>query len=595
MVTIYEDQDQYSILEKPGEVEETNGGSDTIHYEDKESETDDKIVQEKLVSDQKPKEKELGDISGYTEAFLDSFEQKLRAAEVGGGPTVKVSETFGGLARLYERVRMAIEYKGEHVLRRNAIERILKRLVWEKTSVRSNIDDAKVAKLLIKELIWARYIKNGSIPQLKVTQLEKIIDKYLYFLQNIDNMPMGISSSNIRLWLWGIASSEIEDLIEPTYREIFVKLMCDWFKNYFDWTDLSIPDHEKDIQVYLAVHRSFTKSDEPIMRYHLLLKEVPNWKEIDREGIHKVIVKFPELYTEIENHLEYQGRFALYRKVQRHAAAFDIFRDIAFTKHEELRGILLHKKDFEDTIRLDCDKKYRQIRQKVRTGIVRSIVYIFITKVFFAMIIEIPYEVFMYNSVLYLPLSINLVLPPLMMLVIGLSIKVPGARNTEAIIDRLKTVVYTTKSEPLPFSIEKAKTSSTMAFIFGGLYFFLFILVFGTITYFLSLLHFSVMGMLVFFAFLSMVVLFAFRVRFNATQLKVDSDQEGIGGHFASYLTLPFLYFGSYLSQGLAKINFFGVILDFLIEVPLKNIIEIFEEWTSFLKEKREEVVEIPE
>jgi len=35
--------------------------------------------------------------------------------------------------------------------------------------------------------------------------------------------------------------------------------------------------------------------------------------------------------------------------------------------------------------------------------------------------------------------------------------------------------------------------------------------------------------------------------------------------------------------------------LDFLIEIPLKNIIEVFEEWTSFLREKKEEVVEIPE
>jgi hypothetical protein len=78
-------------------------------------------------------------------------------------------------------------------------------------------------------------------------------------------------------------------------------------------------------------------------------------------------------------------------------------------------------------------------------------------------------------------------------------------------------------------------------------------------------------------------------------QLKVEGDEEGMAGHFSSYLTLPFLYFGSYLSQGFAKINFFGVVLDFLIEVPLKSIIEVFEEWTSFLREKKEEVIEMPE
>ena len=95
--------------------------------------------------------------------------------------------------------------------------------------------------------------------------------------------------------------------------------------------------------------------------------------------------------------------------------------------------------------------------------------------------------------------------------------------------------------------------------------------------------------------FLSAVLLFAFRIRYNANQLKVESGDESFWGHIVSYLTLPFLNFGFYLSRGLAKINFLTIILDFLIEIPLKNVIEIFEEWTSFLREKREEVIEIPE
>jgi hypothetical protein len=62
-----------------------------------------------------------------------------------------------------------------------------------------------------------------------------------------------------------------------------------------------------------------------------------------------------------------------------------------------------------------------------------------------------------------------------------------------------------------------------------------------------------------------------------------------------NYLMLPFLNAGFFLSKGLAKINFFSVFLDFIIEAPLKSIIEVFEEWTSFMREKKEEVVEMPE
>ena len=74
-----------------------------------------------------------------------------------------------------------------------------------------------------------------------------------------------------------------------------------------------------------------------------------------------------------------------------------------------------------------------------------------------------------------------------------------------------------------------------------------------------------------------------------------DADDEGFVGHIINYLTLPFLNLGFYLSRGLAKINFFTIIFDFIIEAPLKTVLEIIEEWTSFIRQKKEEVVEMPE
>ena len=73
-------------------------------------------------------------LSNFIEKFLSTFEKKLSVLKKDGEPTVQVSEVLGGLARLYERIRTTVEYKGEHVLRRNAIERILKRLVWQEKS-----------------------------------------------------------------------------------------------------------------------------------------------------------------------------------------------------------------------------------------------------------------------------------------------------------------------------------------------------------------------------------------------------------------------------------------------------------------------------
>lgn len=572
----------------------------TIYENESEQESQNE-PKEDVKIESKPAPKQVSDpnspFSSYMDRFLQSFEEIYANEKPQGGATMKVSEVLGGLARLYEKIRSVVEYKGEHVLRRNAIERILKRRVWEQGNVRENIDEDKIAESVIRELIWARYLPNNMVPKSKITAVGKVVEKYLYFIKNLDSVTSPASPAKIRGWIWGIASSEIEDVLDPSHRDIYVKLMFDWFTDKFNWVDKELSEHDKDTQILLAIHRAHAKSDDPIMRYHLLLQEIPEWQHADHERLREFIIHFNKYYEEIENHLNYHGRFSLYRKVQKHSAAFDIFREIAAQEKLELRKLLSNPKAFDEKVREVCGIKYNQIRKKVNTGIVRSIIYIFITKVIIAMGLEIPYEVFMYNDVRYLPLSINIIFPPIMMWIIGMSTKIPGLKNTEAIISRLATVIYPTKEKAKQtFSVTNASRNRSLNATFSFLYIVLFVFVFGGLSYLLSTyLQFSLFGLVVFFFFLSLVMLFAFRVRYNAVQLKVDSDSESFFGHLSSYLTLPFLNFGFYLSKGLAKINFLSVILDFIIEAPLKSIIEVFEEWTSFIREKKEEVVELPE
>lgn len=542
-------------------------------------------------------------LSAFINTFLSEYEQNLREKHAPVEATIKVSELLGKLARLYERVRNTVEYKGEHVLRRNAIERILRRLVWEqqtalapKPLLVSGIDVNHIAETLLKELVRARYLPNSTIPTSKIGEVERVIEKYLYLLKQLKNLPSSIPVAKSTDWIWGVASSEIEDLVDPSNRELYVRLMYDWFVSYFDWGEADIPESERLLQIYLAIHRAYPKSDDPIMRFHLLLRKHPSWRKAEEKDVNKFTERFPEIYKEIESDLNFKGKYSLYRKIQRYAAAFEIFHAIAEDEKSGLQSLLLNEGRLEDKIRNVCEKKYKLIRARVNTGIVRSIVYIFITKVVFALLIEVPYEIFRFGDVRYLPLTLNIMIPPIAMWAIGFSIKIPAEKNTHQIIARLKSVVYESESGAKhAFSIAQGKAKSTLAQIFTVVYAALFVLVFGTIAYLLLKIHFTLLGIIIFFGFMSLVLLFAFRVRFSAEQLKVEAEEEGFFGHLFSYLTLPFLNFGFYLSKGLAKLNFFTILLDFLIEAPLKSIIEVFEEWTSFLRQKKEEVVEMPE
>ena len=357
--------------------------------DERQDEKTDKVVDSSIAFG--PTEKfEDNKLSIIIQKFLALYELKVDRKKQYIDAPIQVSEVLGKLAHLYEKVRTTIEYKGEHVLRRNAIERMLKRLVWEQEGLKTNLNSKKIAETLLRELIWARYLPNNTVPSSFIDDTALVVDKYIYLLENISLLPSKSSPAVVRSWIWGVASSEIEDLLDPSNRELYVQLMFDWFNNYFHWSDDNLKEHEKEIQIYLAIHRALPKSDEPIMRFHLLLHEFPNWRNAEQSDIDKFIKRFPFLFSEIEGHLHYPGRMVLYRKLQKHAGAFEIFKTVAEKEKENLRVTLKSEKKLESVIRKVCDIKYKDIKRKVNTGIVRSIIYIFITKVVLAMFIEVP-------------------------------------------------------------------------------------------------------------------------------------------------------------------------------------------------------------
>jgi len=81
------------------------------------------------------------------------------------------------IARVYEVARNALEYRAEHLVRRAAIERILKRqLVFES-------DTRRLSESLLLELKWAKYVTWESSRPAVVEEIKKIFDKY--FVQYI--------------------------------------------------------------------------------------------------------------------------------------------------------------------------------------------------------------------------------------------------------------------------------------------------------------------------------------------------------------------------------------------------------------------------
>jgi len=90
---------------------------------------------------------------------------------------VHVDHFASRMAHVYESMRNMVDYKEEHLLRRSAIERMLKRRIL----LDQNQD--KIAENLIRELIRARYVPNDKLPESKISGVQKIIDKYLLLIE----------------------------------------------------------------------------------------------------------------------------------------------------------------------------------------------------------------------------------------------------------------------------------------------------------------------------------------------------------------------------------------------------------------------------
>ena len=78
----------------------------------------------------------------------------------------------------YEKIRNSVDYEEEHLLRKNAIERILRRQIIIEGVIKESKSE-NIAKHLLAELIRAAYLPNNQIPESKIDEVSHVITKYI--------------------------------------------------------------------------------------------------------------------------------------------------------------------------------------------------------------------------------------------------------------------------------------------------------------------------------------------------------------------------------------------------------------------------------
>ena len=503
-----------------------------------------------------------------------------KAVEVPEGMRITVHAAVSRAAVFYEKLRNAVDYKDEHMLRKSAIRRILKRqIMLEK-------DAEPMASNLTRELIGARYLPNGVLPEAMIGEAALIIQKYLAVSR------AKILTSAQEDWLLGVVSVELEDLLAPnTEAKALVTMLYDRLADRIQVSGSVMPETDVRLQTYIACYRTFLKADDEILSYKLLRAFHPDWMRpsdwISEPA--ETAEKIQIAKTHIESALKHRLSQRFIRIVKPWSVALSMLRDAIKEKPSERETLLEKPEALRSVVSRLSERRYLESKKKLRRGALRATIYLFFTKMLLAILIEVPLEKRFWGTYSDVSLIVNILFPPFLMVLISLFISIPGKENTEQ-INRSVELLLSGGTIPVR-DIRVARQRSLVGRILLDVtYALLFIVIFGAIGSALHVLEFTWVSTLIFVFFLCVVSFFAFRLRSNAREFTVVEGKDTIRSSFADFFSLPILRAGQWLSTQVSRLNIFLFVFDVIIEAPYKIFLTVLEEWFAFVKEKKEDL-----
>lgn len=524
-------------------------------------------------------------ISPYIQRLILAFDRAREEESVKSSSGLRVFGATSAIAFIYEKLRTAVEYKDDHLLRRNAIERILNRRF--RLNGRSELSDS-----LVKELIRARHLKEENITKEKIEKIDHAVTKYFFL---IDHFSTSSLSRNTKVnWLISIASYEIERILVPPYRgDALISAMYELVLPKVVFPKEISDEETKRMQVFIAVARALIHADQAILRYYLFVTFLPKWLEATEADLINAEKQLDYLYKKIEDQLNHSLGDRLFRLVNHYAPPFIILQDVLQQNPSRAREIFSDQVLLERSVQSACSRRYQQLGERIRRSVFRGIIYIFLTKMLLALIVEVPLDKFFFKHTSMGPLLINIIFPPIFMYAMASGTKVPAEKNTQRMVELIRQIVYGNppylSSETLNLTASLSKRPILTVF-FQFVYLATFVFTFGSIYWLLSLLGFNWLSKGIFYFFFCAVTLFAYVIQRQAKEFMVVEEKEGILSSIADFFFLPILRTGEKLAEGLSNLNVFVFIFDIIIEAPFNTIIEVVEEWFAFVKEQKDEI-----
>ncbi|MCX6796738.1 MAG: hypothetical protein NTW06_04565, partial [Candidatus Falkowbacteria bacterium] len=311
-------------------------------------------------------------------------------------PKINVSVMVSKMAFYYEKIRNSVDYKEEYLLRKNAIQRILKRQIVIEGAMSMNpkdLDANEISQHLLIELIRAGYLSNNKIPENKISEIGGVIKKYLLLREYWHRAGKGNRSQHgkkgeeerrgLEKWIIAVAASEIEENLSANEvdKNVIEQMQRILSKN------ISLPAgspfaRDKQTQINVGIYRNFLKYDRDMLSYILFVDFLPEWA--DQPSDNYISAAAADIVSWRQK-INFQIDHPLSAQFNRIIAPYTIFFTILVEViAEDPRGIYdslqRDPKAFPRQIKSVYNKRYAAHKSKLWRAAIRSIIYIFLTK-----------------------------------------------------------------------------------------------------------------------------------------------------------------------------------------------------------------------
>jgi len=494
-----------------------------------------------------------------------------RTRQARSGEIIHPSKVGQTIANMYEQLRNAAELADDNIALQRAIKRFYKRTLFI-----THYKFDRVGQELLIELILSGYIQEGSVGEHATQMITELVTRHAGLYRTLRSAD--ITQKKAMNWTLAVLSVKTYNLLLPDMQDLVTTGYCfEYFYEELPSDTFIETEIEKDMYrdaLYVATHQALQRSDIDAVRTYLLEAHTLDGTDLV-EYIHWNNYT-DELYTA-------PLTLRLRRAISRNGAPFRVLRSLVLSKPP--LETFTNRDLFLQAYNAQIQGELARLNKRLNTGIIKSIIFLLITKVIIGLGVEVPFDLYMYDAIAAIPLTINLLFPPLYMASIRLGLTMPSAQSAQRTTNFIDDLLFSTTA-PTPKLPRKPSKRKRARLGYAILFPVPFV-----ITYFiLNALHFNPLQMVIFIMFFSTASFLGYRLSLMVRELRMVASESSVYSILRDLFYLPYILLGQWLAGRYAQINVIGQVLDLIIELPLKTVLSLIRQWIHFLNERHDEL-----